>query len=103
MSARTLERIKLGLDPKTGGVFIYRHGSNPGIALEQRSAFQELFMCYTGMMMFGAKDNHREEVIEIGGRKFRITATLLEEPKPIPITPDIPVISPETQSNAEEA
>jgi hypothetical protein len=82
MSARTLERIKLGIDPQTGQVFIYRHGSNPGIALEKRSAFQDLFMCYIGLMMFGAEKNHREEEISIGGRRYRISATMLEDLKP---------------------
>ena len=82
MSTRTLERIKLGINPQTGAVLLYRHGSNPGIALEARSAFQEMFLCFIGTMMFKAENNHREEVISIGGKRYRISATMLEDPKP---------------------
>lgn len=98
MSARTLERIKLGLSPDTGEAFIYRHGSNPGIALEARSAMRELITSFIGHMMFNLPEGQTGSArnINIGRNWYRVMAIMIEDP-----TVKEPEVSTETTGNAE--
>lgn len=81
MSARTLERIKLGFDAATGRPSIYRHGSNVAMSLESRDATFDVVGCFIHLMMHGTEKGQAQNV-QFAGGWYRVGAFKIDDPTP---------------------
>lgn len=67
-----LNKIKLGHSPLTDTIFLYRHGKNPGLALDKREAEADVMAVIVAHMMHDAPKGS-VKVITLDGRPFKIT------------------------------
>lgn len=52
----TVHKHRVGYQPLSGGISLYRHGSDPRIALEQRDALQEVMMAACQHLLHGMEE-----------------------------------------------
>ena len=69
-----LNKIKLGHSPLTDKIFIYRHGKDPGLALDKRNAEEDVFSVLIAHMMHEAP-NGSEKNIRLGDQHYLVRVT----------------------------
>ena len=69
-----LDKIKLGHSPLTDTIFWDRHGKDPELALDKRTAESDVMAVLVAHMMHDAPKGS-EKVITLGGREYTIRVT----------------------------
>jgi len=67
-----IENIKIGVSALDGAVNLYRHGKNPGLALEQRAAEADLFSALVAHMFFGTENKTAVKEFTLRGKTYRV-------------------------------
>ena len=69
-----LSKIKLGHSTLTDTIFLYRHGKDVGLALDNREAEADVMSVLVAHMMHDAPKGS-EKVITMGDKKYKIRVT----------------------------
>jgi len=69
-----LDNIKLGYSPLSDSIYMYRHGKDPGLALDKREAEADVMAVLVQHMMHDAPKG-AEKTIEFGTKKYVIRVT----------------------------
>ena len=69
-----LRKIRLGHSPLTDTIFLYRHGKDPGFALDKREAEADVMAVLIDHMMHNAPRGS-EKVITLGDKQYTIRVT----------------------------
>ncbi len=79
----SIENIRVGLSPLSNELFIYRHGKDPRLALEKRSATPEIMSTVMDYFFHDVEDDVPgiEQTFEINGDLFQVTI-IRSRPKP---------------------
>ena len=67
-----IKNIKIGVSALDGTVSLYRHGKDPGLALEQRSASADLFSALVAHMFFNTENKTVGTEFTLNGRTYRV-------------------------------
>jgi len=68
-----LSKIKLGVSPLTGAVFLYRHGKDQSVALEKRGAEADMMIAFVEFMMHGTPTGSKK-CVRLGDRYYEVRA-----------------------------
>ena len=86
-SPRSIDRHRVGFSPLTGGVNLYRHGIDPGVAFDKRDALQEVMVAAGEHLLHGFPEGAKADLI-IGDRKYVISiAPAVEEVPKVALCP----------------
>lgn len=76
----SVNKHRIGYQPLSGGIALYRHGKDPCLALEKRDALQEVIYAACRHMLHGTPEGASNE-IEIDGRTYVIAVLPADHPK----------------------
>lgn len=67
-----IENIKIGVSALDATVYLYRHGKNPNLALEQRAANADLFAALVTHLFFDTENKTAVKEFTLKGRTYRV-------------------------------
>ena len=67
-----IQNIKIGVSAVDGTVHLYRHGKDPGLALEQRAAEGDLFAALVAHLFFNTEEKTAVREFTLGGHTYRV-------------------------------
>lgn len=73
-----LKKVKIGVSPIGGTIYIYREGKTPGVAVEKREAEADVMMAVARHMMHDAPKGS-SKVFGFARESFEISVTPLPE------------------------
>ena len=69
-----LRKIKLGYSPLSDTIYLYRHGKDPALALDKRTAEADVMSVLVAHMMHDAPKGS-EKVITLGNKRYTVKVT----------------------------
>jgi hypothetical protein len=67
----SVSKHRIGYSSLSGEIFLYRHGKDPGLALDKREALQEVMLAASQHLLHDMPEG-ASAVIDIDGRKYVI-------------------------------
>ena len=84
-----MKNIRLAHSPLTDTIFLYRHGKDPGLALDKREAEADVMAVLVAHMMHDAPRGS-QKVITLNGKQYTVR-----------VTPNMALSNPGTLSNTQ--
>ena len=73
-----LDKIKIGVSPLTGEIYIYRHGKKEHVALEKRSAEADVMGAFITYMLRGMPKGATKDVT-FDRKSYRLTCKPIDK------------------------